>query len=794
MSIGLELRAAVRSLARSPAYLVTALLSLALGIGAGAAAFGVVDAVRLRTLPFPHADRLVILAEVPAAATECRGLCEVSYETYANLLRVHPPRSLDAVAAYTSGGKSFAKGGDPVLLTGGIASPNLFDLLEVRPQLGRGLLAEDDRLGVPLVVLLSHAFWTTQLGGDRRVIGQTIKLSDSHYTVIGVMPPGFEHEVRSQFWLPVVPTLDPSTRPSIRSVTAIGRLAPGRTLAQLNAELKTLDPAELAASRPKQSEPARLFAMPLRERYVGSTQSHDLIFAAIVGCVLLIACANLANLSLVRALGQERELALRTALGANRVRLTGALLLRHALIIVPATGLGLLVAGWLLGVLRSLTALQSLRPPGMDYTLDLKAIGFAGGLAILIGGFLSLVSSRAIARSDPQRVLQDGAPTAGGGRRGSRLQQAFVVIQVACAVALLTAAGLLTKTSFRLARVDLGFSAAEVIQGTPSFPHPWRVKEKYLPVTREIVRGLQQLPGVASVAIRAEVPLPGDTLVRRALSIGPGYFKTLGVTLLQGREFTEQDLETAAPVAIVNQWAARHWWPGGEPLGRSLRVDTAPGHPTTLTIVGVVRDNHAADRSFLVSAPGPELYRPYEQAPSAFPGFYVRAAQPTGALLKQIRVTLAQLVPDRPLFASRLADDVARQLDRIRLNALQILSFAVIGLALALLGIAGVLGYSVRRRFRELGIRGALGASGGRIERLVLWDAVRLALLGIALGLPLAMWSSRLIDGMLYGTSRTDAAVYGAVTLTVALVALVAAYLPARRAARIDPVVALRAP
>ena len=793
MALSLELRAAARSLLKQPGYLITALLSLALGIGAGAAAFGVLDAVRFRSLPFPAADRLVILGEIPAAATACTGQCDVSYEVYANFLRVNPPRTLDAVAAYTSGGKAFSRGGDPILVTGGIASPNLFDLLEVHPARGRGFLPEDDRLGVPLVALLSHAFWTNQLGGDPDIVGQTIKLSDSHYTVIGVMPPGFEHEVGSQFWLPVVPTLDPSTRPSIGTVTVIARLAPGRTLEHLRTELANLDQATLGSARPGREEPVKLIATPLRARYADSTQSHDLIFAAIVGCVLLIACANLANLSLVRALGQQRELALRSALGARPGRLAQGLLLQHALVVVPAAILGVLFASWLLGVLQSLTALQSLRPAGMEFRLDGRVSGFALLLALLIGGLLSAVSSRAINRSDAQRILQDGAASAGGrGRRGGRAQQAFVVIQVASAVALLTGAGLLVKTAYSLSRVSLGFDVEHLIQATPSFPHPWRVKEKYLPVTREIVRSFASLPGVSGVAVRADVPLR-DSLVRRAISIGPGYFKTLGVEVLRGREFTEADLEGSAPVAMVNQWAARHWWPGGDAVGQSLRVDTATGKAATLTVVGVIADNHAADRNYLVSEGGPELYRPYEQAPSAFPSFYLNAGRINGDLLRQVRMELARQVPDRPLFASRLSDDVARQFERIRLNAVQILCFALVGLGLALLGISGVLGYTVRRRTQEIGIRSALGASQGSVQRMVLWSAGRLTLIGIAIGLPTAALATRLIEGMLYGTSRTDPAVYGGVALVVGMVALAAAYFPARRASRIEPVIALRA-
>ena len=800
MSLDLELRAALRSLARSPGFVLAVVLSLALGIGAGATAFGVLDAVRLRSLPFPGGDRLVVLGEVPAEGSPpCRLDCDVSYETYANLLRLHPPRTLESLAAYTAGGKTLGTSGEPLLVLGGIVSPNVFTLLEVRPALGRSFTPEDDRLGVPLVTLLSHELWVSQFGGDLAIVGKTIKLSDSHYTVVGVMPPGFDFELRSQFWLPVVPTLDPSTRPSISSVNLIGRLAPGRTLAQLNAELHTLEPGGKVRTR--------LDATSLRSRYTESTQSHDLIFAAIVACVLLIACANVANLSLVRTLHQLREFALRAALGARPARLARGLLLQHLLLVLASAVVGLGFARWFLHALQSLEALQSLRPTGMEYRLDVRVAGFALLLALAIAGFLGLVAARVVIRADLSRLLREGAAS-GGGRAGRLAQQVLVVAQIAAAVALLTGAALLTRTSARLARVSPGFDADRAIIASPSFPHPWRVKEKYLPVTRQILVELARLPGSQSVALRAGVALPqnsplsvegsdsplsGDLLPRSTWSVSPGYFRTLGIPVLRGREFSESDLDAAPPVALLNEWAATHWFPDRDAIGRTIRIDTAPSHSIALTVVGVVRNSKAATRNLLLSGDGPELYRPYEQASSAFPTFFLRTAGSPAPLLRPVRQLLARLVPDRPVFASSMAQPLADQLGRVRLNALQIIAFALVGLALALLGIHGVLSYAVGRRTHEIGIRGALGATRGGIERMVLADAARLTLAGLLLGLPLAALASKLIRGMLYGTNPRDPLVYAAVALAVILVSLAAAWAPARRAARVNPLIALRA-
>ena len=807
-----DLRLAVRTLRRSPGFTITAVLSLALGIGAACAAFGVLDAVRFRALPFPGAERLVTISEVRAdlGLDACRGGCDPSYETYANVLRVATPRSLGALAAYTSGLKALGTGGEPIPVFGGIASHDLFALLGARPVRGRAFLPDDDRVGAAPVVVLSHELWTTQFGADPAILGRVVKLSDTQYTVIGVMGPGFDHESRSRFWLAAAPTLDPSTRPSIRNLTVIGRLAPGRTIEQLRAELATLVPAVPEAGPGTPPPTLRLEALPLRARYAASTQSHDLAFAVVVGCVLLIAAANIASLVLVRALHQQREFAIRSALGGGARALLRTLLAQHVVIVAAASALGLLLAWRAMGLLATLDVLQSLRPTGMEYRLDARVAAFAVLLAAGFVALLSLVPARLIRRTSVQQVLRESSAGSTGGRWGSRAQQGFVVAQLAAAVVLLTGAGLLTRTVLRLGAADLGFAHASVMQGTPSFPHPWRVPETYLPKTERIVAELRALPAAADVAVRATVPLggrgrppvlttdrgaeplPAALVPRGALSVGPEYFRTLGIPLRGGRTFTDRDVATAPPVAIVNEWAARRWWPGEDAVGRTVRVDTAAGRGVTLTIVGVVRDNRAAAPGLLLAEDGPELYRPWLQAPSAFPTFLVRARGAPASLLRPVREVLVREVPDRPVFGALVSETVGQQLSGVRTSALQVLAFAMVGLLLALTGIHGVLAYSVGRRTRELGIRRAVGASRATLLALVLRDAVVLVAAGLAIGLPLALAATRLIEGMLHGTARADPAVYAIVGVTVAVVAMLASWWPARRAARVDPMVALR--
>ena len=807
-----ELRLALRSLLRSPGFLFTAVGSLAIAIGASVAAFSVIDAIRFRALPFVDAQRLVVIGETPTGpGTEstppCRGGCNVSYETFAQVLRIRPFRSVDVVAASTSGGKSLNRNGEAILVNGGVVSPNVFGLLGVKPVIGRGFTEEDDRLGVPLTTVLSHELWETQFGKDPGVIGTDVKLSDSHYIVVGVMPPGFRFEINSDFWLPVVPTLDPSTRPSIRSVSVFARLAPGRTIADLRAELANVEPA--VAAGPGRGQKLKLVADPLRERYASSTRSHDLIFGAIVGCLLALACANLANLVLTRTLNRQREFAIRSALGAGAGRLARVLLAQNAVIVAAAAVLGIGFAWSALGILSSLPALTSLRPDGMEYRIDARVLGFATLVAVLAATLVSIIPARLVVGRDVHHLLRVSAAS-GSGDRARWAQRLLVVGQVACATVLLVGAGLMARTVWHFAQVDLGFKVSRLVTGTPSFPHPWRVPEKYMPVTERILTELHEMPGVASVGLRANNPLPrrdghasimleggadplpAGLVPTGAFSVSPEYFTTLGVPIVNGRAFTDRDRKESVPVAIVNEWAARRWWPDRDAIGRTVRVDTGGG-TLAITVVGVAASSKAARPNLLLDEDGPELYRPFDQAPSAFPSFFIAASSRPEPLLRPVSLLLARLVPDRPVFSTLVSQTVTQQLGGVRTNAMQILAFAVMGLLLAVIGVYGVLSFDVSRRTREIGIRGALGASRARIAGSTLVDAARLTAIGVVVGALVSVFATRLIGTLLYTTSPRDPLVYAAVVACIVVVSLIAAYLPARRAVRVDPIVALKA-
>jgi putative ABC transport system permease protein len=811
---------AVRSLRRSPGFVIAAVLSLGLAIGAGVAGFGVLDAVRFRALPFPHPDRLVLISEIPRGG--CPNVCDVNYKTFA-LLRAQHVTTIDALAGFTGGGKALGTGVDQVDLTAGIVSGSIFSMLDVKPEIGRTFADDEDRLGAAPTMVIAHDLWTTYFNGDSSVIGKTYTLSEEPFTVIGVMPPGFVFESRSQAWLAASRYLDPRTGTSLRSINVLARLAPGATRKQLIGELRTLE----ASANVSRAENARMtFAVsPLRDRYVTATRSRDVVFAAIVAAILAIGWANVASLVLVRAMRHRRALAVRSALGASHGGLVKYLFIENAVLAASSLVLGLGLAAISLHTLRTVAPLQfGTRIAGMDYRLDARAIAFALVLSILTTCLLSLPPVRLLLRANLQTALREGALATTMSRGGNRLQQAFVVIQTACAVALLVATGLMVRTTTRLASIELGYDAAHVASVTAVPAHSGRLAEKYLPTTDRLLSEIAGISGVEAVAVRMQVPfgvarpratgvivvrpeldesrmtLDEDRTIdktlqpRTAFGVSADYFKVMDVGLLAGRSFGAADNETAPAVAVINEWAARHWWPNESPIGRTFSVDTAPGLRAVITVVGVVRDNLAAQGSILLAKPGPEVYRPFKQAHFWIANYFVRTHSAPIRILEDVKNAVMRASPaNGRAQGALLSTQVEGQLQGVRTSATQIAGFAVIGLLLAITGLYGVLSYVVQQRTQEIGIRGVLGAGRGRILGMVLSQAMSLATIGIGAGLLTALFSMRLMQGLLYGTPTNDPVVYTMVTLTTLGVALVASYIPARRAAGVDPVIALRA-
>ncbi len=819
-AIRADVALARRALSRSPGFVVAAVLSLGLAIGAGVAGFAVVDAVRFRALPFPSADRLVLVSEVPKQG--CPNVCDVNYKTFA-LLRGHHFASVDALAGFTGGGKALGSGVDQVDLIAGVVSGTVFDMLGARAELGRTFSADEDRLGAAPTMVIGHDLWMNSLGGDPSALGKTFLLSDEPYTLIGVMPAGFAFESRSQAWLAASRYLDPRTGTSLRSINVLARLAPGMRAEQLSGELRTL---EAAANEGRPDKNRTTFAVaPLRTRYVDATKSRDLFFAAIVAAILAIGCANVASLVLVRALRHRRELAIRGALGASSRALVQYLVVENGLLGAAGLALGLALA-W-----SSLHALQTVAPlaganriVGMEYRMDLHVVAFAVMLTALVTALLSLAPVRLLLRTDLQQTLREGSLTATSSRGGAAAQRAFVVIQTACAVALLVATGLMVKTMARFAGVELGYDASRVAFASIVPVHSGRLREKYVPADERVLQELSSIPGVEAAALRTTVPFgaarpraPGAIVVRgevddatmtldgghpvspeaqpkTAYGVSADYFTVMRVPFVGGgRSFTSADDESAPSVAIINEWAARHLWPNQPAIGKTFSVDTAPGLRQMITVVGVVRDNLAAQPSVLLAKPGPEVYRPFKQSSFWISTFYVRARGPAGKIVEQAKDALMRAIPaDGRARGGMVSTQVGAQLESVRASATQIAGFAVVGLVLAVTGLYGVLSYVVQQRTHEIGVRSVLGANRARILGMVLSQAMALTIAGIAVGLVTAVLAMRLMTGLLYGTPTNDPTVYIAVSGLSLVVALAASYVPALRAARVDPAIALR--
>lgn len=801
-----ELRSAVRSLLRQRLVAIAAMLSVAVAIGAGACAFSVVDAIRFRALPFAQSDGLVFISELPAdagatAPKVCPSQCTVSYASFSTILRARPLRSLSVLTAFSGIGKVLTRDGRSDGIIGAVATPALFTVMRAVPLLGRAFTDADDRIGAEPVIVLSYDFWAGRFGADTALIGSSLQFSGTQYSVIGVMPPGFDFESGSKYWLPLAPVLDPNARAGIRNVTVIARLAPGITIGQARAEVSALEPAQQSAAA---SIKEKFYVAPLRERYELATRGIDLVFLAVVACVLLIATVNLANLLLVRALDQQRDAAVRTALGASPARLVTQLLLQHALVVVAGTALGLALAAWAIPIVGSATVLNVFRPTAMSFRLDARVAATAVTAALGVLALVSIAPARLVSDGQVVRLLREGAATAAGTR--ARLQRAFVVVQLAASVVLLIAAGLETRTVQRLSHVDLGFDAAHVVQGVPSYPPSWRVPATYVPITQRILDGLGPVPGVDAVAVFAAVPAASSqfTLVGDAaplsrtqapdavLVVSPGYFRALRIPIVSGRAFAGDDRERTEAVAVVNEWSAGHWWPDGDAVGKLVRIDTAPGLGTTVRVVGVAHDNRAVPGLVLASA-GPALYRPFEQAPSPFPAFVAHAIMPAASVVRPMQAVLAREVPDRPLYVQPFSAITGQQISTIRVVAVQVVATAVMGFFLAIVGMYGVVAFTVSRRTREFGIRRALGASEAGILAMVVGEALVLSGAALVLGGAGATVLGRALGPVLHGTSPSDPAAWMAAVVVVVAGTVAFALVPARRAARIAPVSALRA-
>jgi predicted permease len=803
-----DLRFSLRSFSRNPGFSAIAILTLALGIGANTAVFSVVDAVLLKPLPYPEPGRLLKLYGRFTGIGLPGDRNWFSPPEFTDLRAMN--RSLAGAAAIRNDSFNLITAAEPERVQGAAVSPSFFDVLGVKPQLGRAFQAGSDQPGRDALILLGHGLWRRSFGADPNVIGRKVTVNGAPHVIAGVLPAGFEYPPGAELWKPLAFTaaeLAPRARGE-HGLEVLARTKPGLTPEQVRADLESVTSRMLEANPqfPYARFQFAIGATPLVEEFVADSRNSLWILMGAVALVLLIACADMANLLLARAAARGRELAIRAAIGAGRARLVRQLLTEAAVLSAAGAGTGVLMAYWGLRALRTSSAAVIPRMAGAQ--IDLRVLAFtalaACGAAVIFG----LAPALQACRTDACESLKEGGRSATAGASRHRLRRALAGAEVALSLVLLAGAGLLIRSFSRLLAVDPGFRVDHVLTLRLSLPEskyhdPARVDAFY----RDLFAGIERLPGVVAAGGTALLPFNGNasgTLTVDTQSVPldrttpeadkrpvtPGYFRAMGIPLLRGRYFDARDNRSSLPVAIIDETMAGTFWPNQDPIGRRIKQGGRGSQTPWMTIVGVVK--HVRYRT--LEAPSRvQLYWPEAQMPWPFLGIAVRTVSDPHALAGAVRKLVLALDPTQPVYDVRtLEEAVAESVARRRFSMVLLGLFAAIALALAAAGIYGVFSLLVSERRHEIGVRAALGASRGQILRLVLGQSLSLTLAGAAAGLAGAAASTRLLSSMLFGIEATDPCTFALATAGLVAAAMLASYLPARRAMAVAPADALR--
>ena len=806
----------LRTLLRSPSFTFVAALSLALGIGANTAIFSLVNAVLLRPMPVHEPERLAALF---TSDQRNPGNLPLSHLNFKDLRDQNAVFS--GVAAFTFAQLNWSTGSESEQIPAQVVSANYFSVLGTQPSLGRGFRPdEDDR--PTHVAVLSHGFWQRSLGSDPNIIGKTLTLNRTPFTVVGVAPKGFAGTLIGggpSIWVPMSahdvaqPNFDwYETRRGL-FLFAFARLKPGVTMQQANANLETVF-SQLAQAFPADNKGRGAGAWPLLDARLNPggqggapVVQLSMILMTVVGIVLLIACANVANLLLARANKRRKEIAIRLALGARRTRLMRQLLTESLLLSIAGGILGLLLAYWLIDLLAT-ADLQLPLPIDDTVSIDGRVLGFTAALALITGALFGLAPAIQASRPDVVPILKNETVPAGAGRRGFlgviNLRQALVIAQVALSLISLIAAGLFLRSLRSAQAIDTGFETSGVLVMTVNLGREGYTPERGQLFYQQVVERVAGLPGVERAAVASNPPLGGgflrsvfpegtdtttqDRILVQVNSVSPGYLDTIDIPLLRGRDLSDTDV-TGAPLAVViNETMAQRFWPGQEALGKRFKFF---GDDEFTTVVGIAKD---AKYNGVAEAPIPFIYQPLRQNYSPAATLHVRAGMDAASLAAAVRQRVLEVDPTLSVFNVRtLEDQVAQSLAPLRINVIVLTTFGLLALLLAAIGLYGVASYSVAQRTREIGVRMALGAQPSSVLRLVLGHGLLLVAIGLALGLLLAAGLTRVVpQDLLQNVSARDPWTFAATSLLLAVVALIASYIPARRATQIDPLIALR--
>jgi putative ABC transport system permease protein len=802
-----DLRYALRTLVRWPGFTAVVVLTLALGIGANAAIFSVVNAVLLRPLPYADPDRLVVVLGTPTDGDSAKVGASSSYPDFADFRA--RSRSFSQLAAYsvrrtTVTGKSF----EPAIVSGAPVTANLFPMLGVSPFLGRTFLNEEDRPGAAPVVIVSNEFWQQRLGGNPNVLGSSLSLNGQPATIVGVMPPRFAFPAGATIWFPAAEPNDPRSRGQ-HSYGIVGRLASGATIETASREVGGIA-RQLELEYPAMNAKRGARVQSMTEAIVGTVRPQLLVLLGSVGLVLLIVCVNVANLFLARAAARTREVAVRTALGAGRTRLARQFLTESFVVTAIGSALGVVVAYW--GSKLLVSKAPETIPRASEIGIDGNVLLFLLGLSVVTAIIFGVVPAMQMSRAMPIASLRDGGRGMRGGLAQRGLRQALVVSEVALAVVLVVGAGLLVKSFWKMQRVDPGFVPDRMLVVQIQLPQSRyggyadgdRVRAFYA----DLYSRIAARPEVQSVAVAMQHPLsPGwtssftiagrqpppsgqepESSIRPVM---PGYFRAVGAKLLRGREIQESDGVGSPGVVIINEAFARLHFPNEDPIGRRIeRASWWKGMPASFEIVGVVAD----ERFEGPRAPAdPATYFSLAQFTFNDNWLLVRTKADAKTFVPTLRQLVWAMDRDLPLENVRTMDEILGEtMADSRFNTVLLSLFAVVALLLAAIGIYGVLAYTVAQRTSEIGIRMALGAQRSSVLRLVVGNGLTLAVAGVAIGGAAAFFATRALERLVFGVSTTDPVVFGGVALVLTTVAAAAAAIPAVRASRVDPIVALR--
>ena len=799
-----NLRFAARMLAKHPGFTFAAIVTLTLGIGANSALFTVTSALLLRPFPYHHPEQLVSLAAKDK--TQDRGGTLLRYE----LVR-DANRSFQSVAVWTNDTLNLTGAGEPLQVPVARVSPSFFSMLGVQPQLGRIFAEDEGRPEGKPVVMLGNSIFRTRFQSNPNVIGQAITLDETPYTIVGVLPANIQFPFvgTADIWTPRYFEFSLMTPQRLRMgvgyLEMAARLRPETSLAQANAELALLNQRyrEQNPTAPDADPAVVMSAEPLRDLVVGDVRGKLLILSAAVAVVLLIACANVASLLLSRALARRKEIAVRTALGASRGTLIQQLLTESLLLALLAGVLGVGLSWAATRALLTWGAGQI--PPGIPITIDLRVLIFILGISLFAGILFGTVPALQLARANPNTTLRDEGRGVSAGHTRAHMKNALVIGQVALSLLLFIGAGLLLHSFVRLLQVDPGFDAQNVLTMNLSLPTVKYAKpEQQIAFFDDVLRRVTALPGVRSTATSAALPLgwiritpvlpegqPDAPLPKRPFldieAISPQWFQTMRVPLRSGREFTAADTSATPKVIIVNETFARRFWPGQNPLGKHVVVGRGPAPSEVIGVAADIR-NKGLDQDTQ-----PQLYLPFAQLPWGNMNLLVRTAVAPASLISSIRAQVAAVDPDQPVTKIQTVDEIMdSSRSQPRFTLLLLGAFSATALALAIIGIYGVLSYSVAQRQQEFGIRLALGAEQADILHLVIRQGVILTTSGIAIGLLAALVLTRLMSTMLYKVGALDLPTFILAPFLFLLIALLASYLPARRATKVDPIQALR--